>query len=101
MAKRTDLQALLENILGSRNVYFQPPENVMMSYPAIVYNLANIDNKHADNKVYMQNHAYELTLIHYDPDNDIKEKLASLPMCRFLRPFTSDNLNHYMFTLYY
>ena len=37
MANRLDLQALLEDLLGSRNVYYQPPESVKMNYPAIVY----------------------------------------------------------------
>ena len=30
MAKRTDLQALLETCVGSRQVYFQPPVQLML-----------------------------------------------------------------------
>ena len=37
MADRKALQADLEQLIGSRNVYYQPPENVKMNYPAIVY----------------------------------------------------------------
>jgi len=33
MGTRLELQNLLENILGSRNVYFQPPENLKLNYP--------------------------------------------------------------------
>ena len=35
--RRNDLQKLLVEVLGSKNVYFQPPESVKMKYPAIVY----------------------------------------------------------------
>lgn len=52
MASRPDLQLLLEELLESRNVYFQPPESVKMNYPAIVYALEDIENAHADNGVY-------------------------------------------------
>ena len=39
MAPRLDLQKLLVELLGSDNVYFQPPPSVQMNYPAIVYKL--------------------------------------------------------------
>lgn len=96
-----ELQSLLESILGSSNVYFQPPESVRMSYPAIVYTLASINNTHANNGVYMQSHSYEITVIEYDPNSKIVSTISKLPKCRFNRHFKSDNLNHYVFTLYY
>lgn len=99
--RRLELHEKLCEILGSRNVYFQPPSSKKMNYPAIVYTLSNIRKTSADNISYVQRPAYELTLIDRDPDNDVVEKLASLPNCRFDRPFVSDNLNHYVFTLYY
>lgn len=37
MNRRYELQAVLEGILGSGNVYFQPPENLKMRYDCIVY----------------------------------------------------------------
>ena len=51
MASRLDLQTFLEELLESKNVYFQPPESVKMNYPAIVYALDDIDNVQADNGV--------------------------------------------------
>lgn len=53
MANRLDLQALLEDLLGSRNVYYQPPESVKMNYPTIVYALEDIENTFADDGVYL------------------------------------------------
>lgn len=101
MGSRLELQTLLEDILGSRNVYFQPPESVKMSYPAIVYSLDSVDNTHANDGVYNSVNRYAVTVITYDPDSDLVNKMTSLMLCRFDRHYTADNLNHYNFTLYF
>lgn len=101
MVSRLSLQTMLETILGSQNVYFQPPASVQMKYPAIVYSLASINNTFANNIVYMQTTAYEITLIDRNPDSEFVKKLSTLPSCRFDRHFRSDNLNHYVFTINY
>lgn len=101
MANRLDLQAELEELLGSRNVYFQPPASVRINYPAIVYTRSDIDNAFADDSVYMQSHFYEVTVIDEDPDSKIVEAVSKLPTCRFSRHFTSENLNHDTFIIYY
>ena len=101
MANRLDLQALLEKLLGSQEVYFQPPPSVKMKYPAIVFSRKDIDNLHANDEVYLQNHAYELVVIDRNPDSEIVEKVSKLPYCGFDRHYTKDNLNHDAFTIYY
>lgn len=101
MANRLDLQAELEELLGSRNVYFQPPASVRINYPAIVYTRSDIDNTFADDSVYMQSHFYEVTVIDEDPDSKIVDAISKLPTCRFSRHFTSENLNHDTFIIYY
>lgn len=101
MASRLDLQTQLEELLGNKNVYFQSPASIRMSYPAIRYSLNRIENLHADDRVYSQNVSYMVTLIHPDPDNAIVKKLSLLPHCTFDRFYVSDNLNHYVFTLYF
>lgn len=101
MGRRLDLQTLFENLLGSRNVYFQPPANVQMKYPCIVYNRDNADTKFAGNKPYRNVKRYQVTVIDRDPDSAIPDKIAGLPMCSFNRFFTADNLNHDVFTLFF
>lgn len=101
MASRLQLQTMLEELLESHNVYFQPPASIKMSYPAIVYGLSKIDNLNANNSVYKQDVAYTLTLIDEDPDSEFIYRISKLPKCRFDRSYVSDNLNHYTFTLYY
>ena len=101
MATRVDLQNVLEELLGSRNVYYQPPESLKMNYPAIVYSRKTIDNSYANNSVYKQNYAYEIIVIDKNPDSEIVNKVSKLSTCRLDRHFKSDNLNHDVFTLYY
>lgn len=101
MSNRLELHELLCGILGNRQVYFQPPETVKMSYPAIVYSLNRIDNRHANNEIYIQDDSYTLILMDKNPDNEFVRELSKLPMCRFDRHYKKDNLNHYVFTIYF
>lgn len=101
MGRRLDLQALLVEILGSPNVYFQPPESIQMKYPCIVYNRDHMSILHADNSPYKNEKRYAITVIDPDPDSDIPEKVAALPRVSFNRHFTSDKLNHDVFTLFF
>ena len=101
MFSRIELQDELEKVLGSKNVYYQPPESVKMEYPAIVYRRSDIDNDFADDLVYKQLHFYELIVIDKNPDCEIVEAISKLPTCRYDRHYTADNLNHDVFTIYY
>lgn len=101
MANRLDLQTKFEVILGSRNVYFQPPSSVKMKYPAIVYKLDDIRNIHAENEVYISKLRYLVTYITDDPDSKLITDISKIPYCRFNRYYTSDNLNHYTYELYF
>ena len=101
MASRLELHEKLCEILGSRNVYFQPPASVRLNYPAIIYSRKDIDNRYADDLVYKQDTAYDVTVIDPNPDSEIVVKVSRLPTCRFDRNYKADNLNHDVFTLYY
>ena len=101
MGSRLSLHSKLEEILGSDHVYFQPPASVRMVYPAIRYERSDLVPTHADNEPYLIHRAYTVTVMDYDPDSEIVEKLAKLPMCRFNRHYTSNNLNHDVFVIYY
>ena len=101
MASRLELQTRLEELLGSKNVYYQPPASVKMEYDAIRYSKKKVDRLNANNKLYLKNNCYEVIVISRRPDPEIMDKLLDLPHCSFDRPYTADNLNHYVFTLYY
>lgn len=101
MDQRLKLQELLEGVLGTRNVYFQPPANVQMNYPAIVYQRDALDSKFAGNRPYSLTKRYEVTIIDRDPDSSIPDRVAALPLSSFSRHFVVDNLNHDVYTLYF
>lgn len=102
MASRLELQSKLEELLGSRNVYYQPPTSSTMKYPAIKYSKANIKSTFANNKgAYTKKNAYEIIVIDAKPDNEVINKLTKLPYCSFSRHYKANNLNHDVFTLYY
>ena len=101
MDRRQELQTILESILGSRNVYFQPPPSVKMSYPCIVFERSDIKSTHADNVKYLNQPRYTVTLIGSDPESEIVSKILTLPLSSYDRFFTYDGLNHDVFSLYY
>lgn len=97
---RIDLHNKLVDILGSRNVYFNPPESLKMNYPCIRYSLGGIRKDSADDSSYMKHPYYTIVLIHKDPDNKIVDKILDMEKCTLDRPYVSDNLYHYTFTKY-
>jgi hypothetical protein len=101
MGQRLDLQNILEFILGSGNVYFQPPNNVHMQYPSIVYQRDQYDISHADDRVYHRQTRYQVTVIDRNPDSPIPDRIADLPLCSFDRFFIADNLNHSVYNLFF
>lgn len=100
-ARRLELQTLLEAILGTQYVYFQPPANTQMQYPCIVYKRDNASTEFADDKPYRYEQRYQVTFIAQDPSLITPLKIAALPTCVNVRHFTVKNLNHDVFTLYY
>ena len=102
MDRRPELQMRLEEILGTKNVYYQPPESIKMQYDAIRYSLGGKDIKRANNMIYQTTNQYDGIIITSNPDTEIPDKLLShFQMCSFGRPYVADNLNHFPFTLYY
>lgn len=101
MGLRSDLHDILKTLLGSDQVYFQPPSNVQMEYPCVVYNRDNAVVQHSDNLPYLRKVRYQVTVIDRNPDSDIPDKVAALPLCSFNRAFVADNLNHDVFQLFF
>ena len=95
---RLDLSRIFHELCP--NVYFQPPESVKLKYPCIIYERRSGDTSFADDLPYTFNWSYTITVIDPNPDSELPEKVAMLPMCRVDRCFTSDNLNHTTFVLY-
>lgn len=99
MGQRADLQVLLETIAD--HVYFQPPTNVRLQYPCIVYSRDSEVAQHADDMLYHHRKRYMVTVIDTDPDSTLPDEVRALPYCSFERFYVGDNLNHDVFNLYF
>lgn len=100
MGDRFYLQTLFEEILGSRNVYFDPPETVKIQYDAIIYRRKKIDNAFANNSVYKQDNCYEVIVISRNPESDVLGRISKLSMCTHDRHYVVNDLHHDAFTIY-
>ena len=102
MSDRLKLQAKFEEILGSRNVYFQPPASLMMRYPAIRYEFKDIRTKSANNsQAYTMSTGYECVYIAKEPaGEELLRSLLQIPYLKFGRYYRADTLHHYTFTIY-
>lgn len=96
---RLELHAILLTLAD--HVYFQPPENIKLSYPCIIYRRDSADTKFADNRPYRYKKRYQVMVIDQDPDSPIPDKVADLPSCVFERHYTADYLNHDVFNLFF
>lgn len=95
------LQSKLEALLGSRNVYFQPPSGFQMQYPCIVYSRDRKDEKFADDILYIGTKCYRVTVMDRDPDSEYPDKVAELPLTAFVTHFKVDQLNHDIYNVYF
>lgn len=101
MGTRADLHEILKDVLGTDNVYFQPPASLNMAYPCIVYRRDNRDARFANNGLYKNRKRYLVTVIDQNPDSDIPDKVGVLPLCSFDRFYAANNLNHDAFRLFF
>jgi hypothetical protein len=102
---RNELQQILNELMSDigiePHVYFQPPPNRGMIYPAIVYNRDNTFTQFAGNLPYKHDKRYQVTVIDRNPDSELPDMVATLPQCTHDRWFVADGLNHDVFTLYF
>lgn len=94
MTNRLTLQHKLEEILGSDNVYYNPPESQKMNFPAIVYNLSDIRQVHADNRKYVDFTSYKITIVSKKVDHPAIRGVLDLPMTKFSTNFTKNGYYH-------
>lgn len=101
MRDRISLDNILRECLGSTYVYYNPPENIKMHYPCIVYDRDDSYTSRADDTLYYKMKRYRITVIDRDPDSEIPDIIEELPYCNFNRSYKADGLCHFVFTLYY
>ena len=101
MNRRIQLHQILVDLLGSTNVYFQPPSTVQMKFPCIIYSRDARNEKFADNILYLGKDRYSISVVDKNPDSDIPDKVGALPLTSFSQHYVVDNLNHDVYSTYY
>ena len=102
MPDRYDLHVKLEIVIGSKYLYFQPPETIKLQYPCIIYKLSGVKPKKADNSLYCCDKQYTVIIIDKNPDSKLPDKLLNeFPLCSLSTVYNKDNLNHWVFTIFH
>ena len=100
--KSQELNKKLRELAGSNNVYFQPPETLKLNYPCIIFKRSTSNGNYSDNRMYRFKRSYEVVAIDPRPDSKwIDLFLENFRYIRYVRSYTSDNLNHDIFIIYY
>lgn len=95
-----DLIHLLQKVVRNNRVYFQPPENLKIGYPAVVFHLSKIAIDHASDAPYKGAREYSVTLITKDPEPDVIDEILKIPYSSLDTTYISDGMNHFVFTVY-
>jgi hypothetical protein len=100
MGSRLELHSALLEFCP--NVYFQPPSNVTMKYPCIVYSKNLKLNLYGSDVVHFTKQEYRVTVIDVNPDSVIADEIeGALKYCTVYQRMTVSNLNHTILSLYY
>lgn len=81
------------------NVYFQPPENLRIKYPAVIYSRKQLTTKHADDINFLVSTSFVVNVIYTDARSEIPGKILELPYAYHDRDYISDNLYHSVFSI--
>lgn len=101
MDRRLKLHDELLSIF-EKNVYYQPPESIKLSYPCFLYSLSGGKKEQANNTMYLFIRRYDCTYITRNPEHEFIEKLLEhFKHISYDRRYVSDNLYHDAFTIYY
>lgn len=98
MNNRLKLQTMLEEICP--NVYFQPPSNITLKYPAIVYSFKRFNTNHANDEKYINREIYDINVMDKNPESEIVKKLIKNKYVEFDNAFVSGGLNQTNLTIY-
>lgn len=98
-SRRIALKDRLERIPGIKKVYFQPPSNISMQYPCILYSYDDTIDVRASNGSYLERDKYTVTLITKDPfPSDALSQIRHMDYTTYDRSYAADNLHHFVYT---
>lgn len=100
--RRQCLHSLLKNLPYVKQVWFQPPDDIKLVYPCIIYNWERVKDISADNMHYSSRRGYKVTIIDQTPDSVIPDIFhRNFKTASFDRSYVADGLNHWVYTLFF
>lgn len=95
-----DLNALFTS--PKPGLYFNPPSNVRITYPAVVYSFRGTNDMFGDGIRYLQYLIFDVVVITNDPDSELPFLvLNGFHYSRMGIPYVKDNLYHIPITINY
>ena len=85
----------------SKQVYYQPPNKIQLTYPCIIYNRGDKNAVYANNGVYKDKDRWTVLVITSEPDSGLPDYLLTLPYSSEDPTYKADNLYHFPITIYY
>lgn len=109
MKTREELDKRLREILmgndidiSEGHIYFLPPPNVQLKFPALVYERSSRTVQRADNIAYIGYDEYDLTWISEDPDDRTADEIClGLDYCTISSIQSYDKMYHTRMRLYW
>lgn len=99
--RRLELHQKLAALLGSANVYHQPPENLALRFPAIIYERVDYDVEYADNIPYHATRKWQISVVSQEPSNPVVDSLMEWPTADFKTSYVVDRMRHDVVNIYY
>ena len=99
--KRLELHALLVRLLGSSNVYHQPPENLALRFPAIIYERVDYAVEYADDRPYHSVRQWQVSVVSQEPTHPVVDKFMELLTAVFKTRYVVSGMQHDVVTIYY
>jgi hypothetical protein len=91
--ERLILQAKLEEVFPECGIFYNPPSNLLLEKPCIVYTLNKLDSTTANNLTYQTGALFQVTVLSNTPGLlDVDRMLKELPMSTHIRTFISEGI---------
>lgn len=99
--RRKILHKKLEAALAGTKVWFQPPSNISMTYPTVIYHMEGSNNTHADNSTYTKDVRYSVVVMDTNPDSTLWSSIMdAIPRSSLDNVMNVEGLYHWNITLY-
>lgn len=101
MDHRNEISEKLHTLPVNDEIHFQPPEDVKLVYPCIIYSFDGFRTFHGNDGKYLLREEYTVTHIYQDPIEELHSTILSLfNYVSYDRGYIADNLYHDVYSVF-